>query len=208
MDEPRRIAALPHDKHGRPVPFFVAWVDGQPDHRIADQPKVLDAVRFDLCWICGEPGGAFKAFTVGSMCVVNRVAAEPPAHRECAVFSVMSCPFLTRPNMVRRENGKPDGVVDPGGTMLLRNPGAIAVWVTKKFAIQPTPTGPLWRFGDPTEVLWYAEGRTATRGEVDESIRTGLPLLQAEAEKDGPRALADLDAQVVQAQRWLPAAVA
>lgn len=206
MDEPRRIAALRHDKHGRPVPFFVAWIDGQPDHRIVDPAKKQDAITYGLCWVCGQPNGAYKAFAIGPMCTINRIDAEPPAHRECATYAATTCPFLTRPNMVRRENGKPDGVVDPGGIMCTRNPGVVAVWVTKTFQIWPTRTGPIWRLGDPTEVRWYAQGRAATRAEVDESIRSGMPELRGEAEKGGPAGLAALDVDVAAAQRWLPAA--
>jgi hypothetical protein len=37
--------------------------------------------------------------------------------------------------------------------------------------------------GEPEGIEYWAEGRRANRAEIDESIRTGLPLLEAEAEK-------------------------
>ena len=60
----------------------------------------------------------------------------------------------------------------------------------------------LVRVGDPTETLWYAKGRPATRDEVDASIESGLPLLRAEEE--GPDAVAELKRLVSVAQRYLP----
>ena len=50
------------------------------------------------------------------------------------------CPFLSKPNMVRNErgmydeNGKlRDGLNEPAGHGLKRNPGAVCVWVTKTY---------------------------------------------------------------------------
>ena len=38
---PSRIAALPVDERGYPVPWFVAWIDGKPEFRCADPAKFL-----------------------------------------------------------------------------------------------------------------------------------------------------------------------
>ncbi|MGW2937644.1 hypothetical protein ACWDA7_38870 [Streptomyces sp. NPDC001156] len=202
---PSRIARLPRDKHGRAVPWFVAWIDGVPDHRVVGTGKLEDAARFRVCWLCGEHLGANAAFVIGPMGAVNRVSAEPPSHRDCALYAVQACPFLTHPNMRRRETGLPEAAQEPDGTMIRRNPGVALVWVTRDWRLQPRHR--LWTVGDPIETRWYAEGRPATRDEVLAAIDSGLPLLRAEAEQD-PRpaeALAELDAQHARALQLVPA---
>lgn len=206
---PRNIAALPHDKHGRPVPWFVAWIDGQPDFRVIAPGRIHEAVAGRLCWVCGKPAGSYKAFLIGPMCAVNRVTAEPPSHRDCAVYSAAHCPFLTTPNMVRREGRLPEGAEDPAGIMIRRNPGVALVWVVKGKGYRLVPDGrggALFRLGEPVETLWYAHGREATRAEAEASIDTGMPILRTEAERDGPAAAAELDAMAAAARRFLPAA--
>lgn len=203
---PARMASLPRDKHGRVVPWFVAWIDGAPDHRIIRPDGPTDALRLNLCWLCGKQMSAYKAFVIGPMCAVNRVSAEPPSHRDCAEYSARVCPFLTRPNMNRRDRGKPSDVKQPAGVMLTRNPGVTLIWVTKTYKLERQPDGVLFRIGDPFHVEWLCEGRTATRAEVQASIDTGLPLLRAEADHDGPRAHAELDRMVAVAERLLPVA--
>ncbi|MFF0790403.1 hypothetical protein [Streptomyces spiralis] len=202
---PPRIAHLPRDKHQRPVPWFVAWVDGVPDFRVIAAGKLDDAIRFRCCWLCGDPLGANAAFVIGPMCAINRVSAEPPSHRDCADYAARACPFLTTPNMRRRDSQLPDGAVEPDGIMLRRNPGVALVWVSRTWRLQPQLG--LWTVGDPTETRWYAEGRPATRTEVLASIASGLPLLRAEAEKDQrpAAALAELDAQHARALELVPA---
>lgn len=201
---PPRMAKLPLDKHGRVVPWFVAWIDGQPDHRIVRPGGVVEATHYRKCWLCGQPMSAFKTFVIGPMCAVNRVSSEPPSHRDCAEYAARVCPFLTRPNMRRRENGKPADAVNPAGVMIKRNPGATLVWTTKSYQLERYTDGYLFRIGDPIAVEWLAEGRPATRWEVEQSIDSGLPILRAEADAEGPRAVEALDRMVARARTLLP----
>lgn len=206
-----RIDTLPVDKRGYPVPWFVASVDGEPDHRIVYQPKIAVAWRNQLCWICGQPhSGATFTYAIGPMCAINRVSAEPPAHHDCALWSVRGCPFLTRPHAVRRETGKPAEAVKPDGNMIERNPGVMLLWTTRRNGGSgpfPIPDGGiLFNVGKPREVEWYSQGRQATRAEVLTSIESGLPTLQAIADEEGPAAQAALIDQYEQALELLPAA--
>jgi len=191
---PARIAALPVHR-GYPVPWFVQWMrdgqgtdpgDGEPEFRIMDSRKLARAVLEHRCWVCGDRLGARRAYTVGPMCAVNRTSAEPPSHRECAIFSAVACPFLSRPHMRRREAGRPEEAVKPAGDMIERNPGVALVWITRGTRTKRDPDGGiLFDIGDPLEVLWYAEGRPATRAEVLASIESGLPLLAEVAAEEG-----------------------
>ncbi|MFD4569344.1 hypothetical protein ACFWOX_33905 [Streptomyces sp. NPDC058467] len=201
---PPRIARLPRNKVGYPVPWFVAWIDGQPDFRVVGIGKLDDAVRFRQCWLCGQALGANAAFVIGPMCAVNRVSAEPPSHRDCAIYAATACPFLTNPGMRRRGNNLPDEAADPDGIMIDRNPGVALVWISRTWRVRTDYR--LFDVGDPTETRWYAEGREATRSEVLASITSGLPLLRAEAEKDRrpAAALAELDRQYTRALALVP----
>jgi hypothetical protein len=181
---PPRIAALPVDERGYPVPFFVAWIDGKPDFRVADEVSLYSAVRFDQCWICGQPLGVHRSFVAGAMCVVNRISAEPPSHRDCAQFAAQACPFLALPKSVRRDANMPEHFKDPPGVMLTRNPGVAVIWTTKTYKPISVSGGVLFMMGEPESVEWYAQGRAATRDEVLDSIRSGLPALREIAQRE------------------------
>lgn len=175
---PARMAALPIDDRGFPVPFFVAYVNGKPDHRISDPAKKHICMKHARCWLCGQPLGRELVFTIGPMCMVNRVSSEPPQHRECAEFAARACPFLSRPHAKRREAGVPECVRTAPGEGLRRNPGVTLVYEASSFKPWLVDNGYLFRLGEPVKLSFFAEGRQATRDEVDEAIRTGLPLLE------------------------------
>ncbi len=203
---PPRIAALPPDPRGYPVPWFVEWVDGVPDFRVVSALKIGRALVAELCWVCGRPLGRFRAFVIGPMCAVNRVSAEPPSHRDCAEFSARACPFLSNPDAPRRTTRMPDGVGDLPGLAIKRNPGVTLVWVTHDFQVERADGGVLFRLGPPAETLWYARGRPATRAEVLASIESGLPVLRSVAEKEGAAAVRALGDMVELAMTYVPAA--
>lgn len=205
---PPRIAKLPLSDRGYPVPWFVAWLDedekavergnGSPDFRVLHPRAATEAWNNKTCWVCGEAMGSYKSFVSGPMCAVNRTSAEPPSHRECAIWSAIACPFLTRPHARRREANLPKHEEAPG-IMLRRNPGVAMVWTTKRPGLKPDPRGGmLFDLGKPDSVLWFAEGREATRDEVIESIESGLPALRALVVSPGDaRALDRLTAKVM-----------
>lgn len=203
---PDRIKRLPISPKGFPVPWFVAWIDGIPDFRVIGHGKIAEAWKRNRCWVCGDPLGVHKAMTLGPMCAINRTISEPPSHRECAVYSCQAYPFLSSPRMRRNERDLPDDAQDAAGFGIKRNPGAVAVWMTRGVRPFKAGNGVLFTFDDPTEVLWFANGREATRAEVDMSISTGLPILFAEAEKEGAEAVAALRAAIMRADKYLPAA--
>jgi hypothetical protein len=176
---PDRIKRLPVDARGYPVPWFVDWLDGVPEFRAFDPAKWKRAVKERLCYVCGQRLGAYLTFVVGPMCGINRTTTEPPDHYECAIWAARNCPFLTRPHAHRREDGVMLDAKSLGGSSIKRNPGVVLLWVTRSYEIwRPAKDELLIEIGDPVRVEWYAEGRAATRAEVEESVRTGLPLLE------------------------------
>lgn len=213
---PARIARLPRNRQGYPIPWFVATLDGGVrDFRIADNALQRHAVRFGCCWICGQRLGANLAFTIGPMCALNRISAEPPGHHDCATYSAQVCPFLATPQMVRRDGDElpiRDGIIpDAPGVGLARNPGVTLVWGTRSYSrIWPDPADRakyLFQLGDPTRLEFYHRGRPATRDEIMASIDSGLPALQAACQLDADPAasLTDLDQRYRAALALLPA---
>lgn len=205
---PDRIKRLPVSPKGFPVPWFVAFIDGVPDFRVIEKDKIPEAVNKNKCWMCGESLGVYKAMILGPMCAINRTISEPPSHRECAVYAVTACPFLSNQKMRRNTANMPEGTKDPAGTGLKRNPGAVAIWITKSYSPFKAEGGVLFTFGDPEEVLWYAEGRAAMREEVEASISSGLPLLEEVAREQGPGAVAALKRATEEAMIFLPPVLA
>lgn len=191
-DMPARIARLPVDPRGFPIPEFVAFFNGVADFRMIKPGHVARCIRQNRCWICGEIMGAHKAFVVGPMCCVNRISPEPPSHRDCATFAARNCPFLANPSARRRTGGLPEDRTAPG-IMIERNPGVVALWVTKSYSVMRVDNGNLVRIGEPDSIEFFAEGRPATRAEVDASVTSGLPFLDDAAKRDGQAAVRDLD---------------
>src|SRR5262252_7531368 len=189
-----RLARLPIDpERGYPVPWFVPWINGKPEFRLGDAGKWNTAVRRKICWVCGQPlacdpkGKLMKrsqhllSFVIGPMCAVNRISGDPPAHLDCAEWSVKGCPFLTRPHMVRREDELTDKMKqNVGGIMIERNPGVMLIWTTLTYRLVGDHAGKfVFNLGDPERLSWWREGRTATRAEILDAIASGLPLLRA-----------------------------
>lgn len=174
-----RIAKLPVDERGYPVPYFVAWINNKPDFRMSDANKLFGCVRGSLCWVCGQALGTHKTFPIGPMCSINRISSEPPSHLDCAEWSVKGCPFLSKPKMVRRE----DELVAYAkqftpGVSIERNPGVTLLWTTKSYTlISDGKGGKLFSIGDVVSASWWREGRAATRAEVMEGFDAGYPEL-------------------------------
>jgi hypothetical protein len=200
-DMPSNMKRLPRDEVGRPIPFFAAIVDGKHDFRVMDGAALHRAVKEELCWVCGErllryrkttsPRGTFVA---GPMCVINRVSAEPPSHRECAAWSARACPFLTMPKKVRREGNLPGEAVNPGGVMIPRNPGVTALIDSHSWGVVGDGNGGrVFRF-IADGVTFMAEGRIATTEEAVASFDSGIPALMEVCDGD-EEALADLAVQ-------------
>lgn len=204
---PARMKSLPVDERGYPVPWFVAWHDGKPEFRAMDLHKFIRAVREKLCWVCGERLGVNICFVAGPMCGINRTSSEPPNHVECAQWSAINCPFLSNPRMVRREDEEINNAKlteNAAGFALSRNPGVAMLWKTRTYDIfDDGRGGKLIQMGEPESVEWFACGRPATREEVQRSIDSGLPNIEAIArqERGGLEALAKA---VERFQKWIP----
>jgi hypothetical protein len=207
LEIPERIASLPRDDAGRPVPWFVAWVDGKPEFRAIGPGKREEAYAKRKCWVCGQQLGRYLVFVIGPMCALNRISSEPPSHKDCAIFSAKACPFLSTPRMHRRTRDLPEGVSDADGLMIKRNPAVSLLWVTRSYwPFSDQMGGFLFRLGPPEQTLWFREGRPASRNEILESIEGGLVEVRKVAETEGAIALRALEKSYQEALALLPAA--
>lgn len=201
---PARIVSLPRDHRGFPVPWFVDWINGRPYFPAVSPQKLVQAVKQQRCWVCGQKLGRWVTFAVGPMCVVNRISAEPPSHDECARYAAQVCPFLANPRMGRVPVSKaPMPVTDPGGIMVEANPGAVALWSCRDYRpFYPPGGGVLIKMGDPVGgVTWWANGAEADPDTVQARFDEGCARLRRSAlELDGPDALPFLEEQIVRAR--------
>jgi hypothetical protein len=202
---------LPIDKRGYPVPWFVRWINGEPEFRVMDRRRLTQAINERLCWTCGNPLFSEEVFVIGPMCAINRISSEPPSHRECAHYAATACPFLSKPQMTRREVDLPDKQDPARGVMIARNPGVTLLWFCRHHSLMNVRgragagDGVLFQLGRAMKVEWYARGRPATREEVVESINSGFPLLlKAAEEHDGPEGVQALGEQLSAAMKLIP----
>jgi hypothetical protein len=204
---PARIKALPKDDRGYPVPYFVTWRGKTPSFPEVDTRKLARCVRFKLCWICGQQLGAFKAFVVGPMCVINRISSEPPSHRDCAIYALRVCPFLVNPRMRRVPfDGNDERRIKPPGIMVERNPGTCVQWMTTSWQFHNAPNGKLFAMNEPTEIVWWHEGREATAQQAADAFTDGAQLLLEVAHREaGEAGVVEITQAIAKARQLLPA---
>lgn len=178
LELPARMRGLPIDERGFPIPYFVPYVKGKPDFRAFDGERRAICVRHKRCWLCGQQLGKYMVFVIGSMCIVSRTSAEPPSHRDCALYAVRACPFLSQPNMRRNEKDLPEHL-PAGGIALARNPEVSILWTSLSYTIFKDHHGrPLFNVGNPERVEFFTDGRASTRAEIIASIDSGMPSLR------------------------------
>lgn len=102
---PPRIAKLPTDKRGYPIPWNVLLdVDGNPMFTVNDSQKHLTALHESLCPICGERTGKWKWFVGGPKSAFdpNGWYFDLPGHCECMEYALQVCPYLAARNYAHR----------------------------------------------------------------------------------------------------------
>ena len=111
IEMPYRIARLPRDRRGYPIPWNVLrGVDDAPLFTVNDQSKHFEAIRRELCPICGDRLGTWKWFVGGIRSAFDPYGGyyDLPGHRDCERFALATCPYLSLPNYLGRID-----VVDP-----------------------------------------------------------------------------------------------
>lgn len=124
VELPKRMRTLARDPRGYPIPFIVMRDrHGVPQFTINDTEKTLRCHRRRLCAICGKPHDRDGFWFIGgSRCFLHELGAflDPPAHLECAEYSLRVCPFLAARSYARRiDAGKLAPGALPDGTELV-----------------------------------------------------------------------------------------
>jgi len=101
---PARIARLPRDPRGYPIPWNVLRANGTAFFTVNDDRRHWIAIRRGLCPICGEALGRWKWFVGGPRSAFdpNGWYSDLPGHRECIEFSLQTCPYLAAPKYLGR----------------------------------------------------------------------------------------------------------
>jgi hypothetical protein len=105
MKLPERIARLPRDPRGYPIPWNVLRNEsGDTFFTVNDDRRSWKALRERLCAVCGEALGRWRWLVGGP-----RSAFDPggcyfdlPGHRECMEFALQTCPYLALPKYLGR----------------------------------------------------------------------------------------------------------
>ena len=105
IEMPPRIAQLPRDRRGYPIPWNVfRGVEDFPIFTINDQSKHLEAIRRELCPICGVRLGSWKWFVGGIRSAFDPHGAyyDLPGHCDCEQYALAVCPYLSAPKYLGR----------------------------------------------------------------------------------------------------------
>ena len=105
IEMPARIARLERDARGYPIPWNVLRADdGTPFFTVSDDRRAWQALREQLCPICGERLGRWKWFIGGPRSAFHEHGwyLDQPAHHECARFALQTCPHLSMPKYAGR----------------------------------------------------------------------------------------------------------
>lgn len=106
---PARIARLPRDRRGYPIPVNVLSSNGVLDFRATDPAKMAKIIQQRYCALCGERLGVHMAFVGGPRSMASRYFADAPMHRDCAIYALQVCPFLAAPSFSYRKS-VPEGM--------------------------------------------------------------------------------------------------
>ena len=178
---PERIARLPRERRGFPVPYIAEQhQDGSPNLGMVDSAMSAHCHELRLCSICGEKlAPAERTFITGPSCVFGSDYGcdDPPMHEECAHYALRVCPHLIAPGSV--------SVVITALRYLRRYVGA-DYWsymtpdAADYWPVRPHRRMEWWREGkqiiDRDEILALLAGETErTRNAVARFLRTSAP---------------------------------
>jgi hypothetical protein len=111
MMMPERIARLPRDKRGYPIPWNVLRADdGTPFFTVNDDRQHFEALRLDLCPLCGERIGRWHWWVGGPKAAFDEHGwyLDLPGHRDCIRFALETCPYLAMPHYIPNRIDVPD----------------------------------------------------------------------------------------------------
>lgn len=124
---PERMAHLPCDHRGYPIPWMVYRdLEDRPHFQINDHVKRMISIDYDLCSICGKKLFRGRWFVGGPMSAYDENGAyiDPPMHDECVHYALKVCPYLAAPRYAHEIGTRTLGKHDRN-TLVLTDPTMI-----------------------------------------------------------------------------------
>ena len=187
---PARMADMPRDTRGLPIPFIVLRdTDNRPHFTINDQYKVDCAIRFGLCAICGSALGVNKWFVGGPASAFHPHGAylDSPIHRECGHYALKVCPYLAISGAFKKR-------VDGKTLKKEKTPGHIVVLVDQTM------------YPDQPVVFVFSRTRAYTRLS-NGYLQPQRPWLEVEYWKNGEKIADALAWQLIEDDPKLPVSI-
>lgn len=144
---PARVAALPRDRRGLPIPAIVMRDgNGDPHFTMNDARTAMRLVREGRCGVCGDRLGAYKCFVGGPASAFHPEGRyfDGPVHQDCGEFALRVCPYLALLSFARRIGTKtlrpgsvPEGaiLVSEDRTVHAPQPAVFVLASCKRFKI-------------------------------------------------------------------------
>lgn len=157
---PPFLSHLKVNNNGYPIPFFVAYRDGKADFRLLDPKKQILCALHKKCAICGLK--LFKGtyyFISGPQGYENKISTDPAMHRQCAEYSLTTCPHLHLQKSHRRANGIED-LAAQQSWHVDEKPPTILLVKCDKFELITNPVSPehkLIKFRPLSYEIWVYE---------------------------------------------------
>jgi hypothetical protein len=128
---PGRVAALPRDPRGYPIPASAYAENGAANFTVIDQLVSSRLFHYNKCGICGTLLGRFRALVGGAKSMQFGLFTDIPMHVECAEYALAVCPFLAAPSFAyRRSQPKLDIEVQVYETVSTERPKIFGLGVT------------------------------------------------------------------------------
>ena len=91
------------------------------------------------------------------------------------------------------------------GVMIPRNPGVVALWITRSSKPFNVRNGVLFDLGEPERILWYVKAATQRAPRSRRRLPVACRYLKPERTSVGPDAIKELSQCIARAQPLLPA---
>lgn len=194
---PDRIAQLERDSRGYPVPFIVLKdPSGKHQFAVNDIQRTWEAVRENLCHICGQKLDSNPWFVGGPASALlnddRAVYHDGPMHHDCMQYALRVCPHLTQimtrsldlgPIKERLANqgiGTWDNTVIPGVPEIFV---AVQAW---RFGVYQDQGGPQFHVFKPYKKMEYWQhGEMCERREGIRIAKRAARVVSEKAKKIG-----------------------
>jgi hypothetical protein len=92
---PDRLLDRPRDPRGYPITYITAMTQNGPDFATTDEAKRFDALKNNLCALCGKSLDDYQFYFIGGeKSYQSHAFIDPAMHGLCARYAIQVCPFL------------------------------------------------------------------------------------------------------------------